>query len=136
MSERMTDERLAEILAEGENWTSGAFRHSIELLQALKAERSYAELCDDQEADNRKHIKELKAKLANAHIASLVDGERIEALEYGLIKAVKAIQSLDIDALGIVQETHNCPAYPIRDALLHDLYPLIRNALQQEQEDD
>jgi len=55
-------------------------------------------------------------------------GDRIEELEYGLTEAVKAIQSLDIDALGIVQEAHNCPAYPIRDALLHDLCPLISKA--------
>lgn len=45
----------------------------------------------------------------------------VERLESALEAARDAIASLDIDALGSVPETHDCPAYPIRDAVTNDL---------------
>jgi len=65
MSKRMTAERLAEIelRAETLELDTRTWSDRDELLQALKAERSYADLCDDQEADNRRHIEELEGAI-------------------------------------------------------------------------
>ena len=61
--------------------------------------------------------------------------KRVAELEAVAVKLFKAVESLPIDALGIVPEAHDCPAYPIRDAILHDCIGPIRALLGKESED-
>lgn len=131
MTERMTDKRLAEIEARWNehksilleeyqcpefNDIASSFESQFdELLQALKTERK----------DRNEFAMAAKAE------ADEVDarGRRIRELEKASVKMFRAIESLPVDALGIVSETHDCPAYPIRDALLHDVYPTVKESL-------
>jgi DNA repair exonuclease SbcCD ATPase subunit len=93
-----------------------------EKIAELKQERT--ERADDNTSLLAKNI---RLKQQNKQLQS-----RLDAVVPMLEKARDAIASLPIDSLGVVAETHDCPAYPIRDELLHR----ISAALKQEKKDE
>ena len=49
-----------------------------------------------------------------------------QQLQAQVEKDFEAICSIDIDAMGIVPEAHDCPAYPIREQYLHEMCASMR----------
>ena len=59
---------------------------------------------------------------------------RIESLEAVAVQMFRAIESLPDDALGVVPERHDCPAYPVKAELLHNCVGPIRHLIVGEQQ--